>query len=87
VSEVIVDGVRYLPVRTKARKRRPLPALLIEARKSKGESLEQAAGNVGTTKTHLWTMEGGNCNPTFDLLQRLLDYYGIDYDEIEKARS
>lgn len=86
MSEVIVDGIRYLPHRPHLRKRRPLPELLIEARQVKAESLELAAHNIGTTKTHLWTMEGGNCNPTLDLLQRLLDYYGIDYDEIARLK-
>jgi transcriptional regulator with XRE-family HTH domain len=85
VSEVIVDGVRYLPPRRKTRKRRPLPQLLFDARSAKAESLETAAANMGTTKAHLWTMEQGECNPTLHLLQRMLDYYGIDYDEIERA--
>ena len=86
MSEVIVDGVRYIPVRHRIRKKRPLPDLLAEARQSRAESLDKAAQNIGTTKTHLWTMEGGGqCNPSLDLLQRLLDYYGIDFDEIAKV--
>ena len=87
MSEVVVDGVRYLPIKRKTtRDQRPLCDLLLDARKTKRESLEEAARRIGTTKSHLWRLEKNRaCNPTLGLLQKLLSYYGIHYDEIAKV--
>ena len=87
MSEVIVDGIRYLPMKRKTtRSRRPLSVLLVDARKVRRESLAEAARRIGTTKTHLWALEKGSAsNPSLDLLQRLLNYYGIHFDEIAKS--
>lgn len=88
MAEVVVDGVRYLPMKRKTtRERRPLSVLLLEARKVKRESLDEAARRIGTSKTHLWSMERGDTNPSLDMLQRLLAYYGIHFDEIAKVTS
>lgn len=86
MAEVIVDGIRYLPMKRKTtREQRPLSVLLYEARTAKRESLDEAARRIGTSKAHLWEMEQG-ANPRLDMLQRLLTYFGIHYDEIAKAK-
>lgn len=86
MSEVIVDGIRYLPMKRKTtRARRRLGVLLIDARKVRRESLAEAARRIGTTTTHLLALEkGASSNPCLGLLQRLLEYYGIHFDEIAK---
>jgi len=89
MSEVVVDGVRYLPMKRKTtRERRPLAVLLKDARKIRRDSLDQAVRLIGgVTKTHLWELEcGRSANPSLRLLQRLLEYYGIHFDEIAKVK-
>jgi transcriptional regulator with XRE-family HTH domain len=85
MSEVIVDGIRYLPMKRKTtRDKRPLCKLLIDARATRRESLQEASRRIGTTKTHLWCLENGHAdNPSLKLLQKLLEYYGIHFDEIK----
>lgn len=82
MSEVVVDGIRYIPARKHGKMLRVFSELIYEARKAKGESLEFAAQNIGTVKAHLWTLEQGETMPRLDMLQKILRYYGIDYNEI-----
>ena len=58
MSKVIVDGIRYLPMkRPTTIEPRPLNALLIDARKVRRDSLAGASRRIGMTKTHLWCLE------------------------------
>lgn len=88
MSDVVVNGIRYLPMKRKTtRNTRALSLLLVEARKVRRESLAEAARRIGTTKTHLWELEKGRANnPTLFLLKKLLDYYCIHFDEIKVAK-
>lgn len=83
MSEVIVDGIRYIPARKIGKMPVVFSKLISDARAAKGESLEFAANNIGTSKAHLWTLEQGEAMPRLDMLQSILRYYGIDYDEIQ----
>lgn len=81
--EVIIDGVRYIPVRELEIDRKPFHELIKEARKHKRESLEEAARNIGTVKSHLWELEKARCVPNLILLKEILRYYSIKFEEIE----
>ena len=80
--EVIIDGIRYIPVREEATTKKPFHELILEARKHKRESLEEASKNIGTVKSHLWELEKARCVPNLILLQTIERYYGIKFDDI-----
>ena len=80
--EVIIDNIRYLRQRKPSTKSKPFHKLIIEARKNKRETLQQVAVSIGTTKSYLWELEDGRSLPGLGMLQRLLSYYGLSFDEI-----
>lgn len=80
--EVIIDGIRYVPVREEETTKKPFHELILEARKHKRESLEEASKNIGTVKSHLWELEKARCVPNLILLQAIVRYYGIKFDDI-----
>ena len=83
MSEVYVDGIRYLPAHTHSGPTKPFGLLITEARERKSETLQEAANNIGTSKSHLWTMENGGCFPRLYMLQNVLNYYGILFEDID----
>jgi transcriptional regulator with XRE-family HTH domain len=55
-----------------------LKTLLRQARETKGLSLQEAAGMLGTTKGHLHDLESGRSdNPTLRLIAALVIVYGV----------
>ncbi|NHK26378.1 helix-turn-helix transcriptional regulator [Parvularcula flava] len=49
-----------------------------DLRRAKGESLQETADAVGTTKGHLWQLEKGNATkPAITLVQALADHFGV----------
>lgn len=87
MPEVIVDGVRYLPMKRKTTKhQRPLSELIKDAREVKRESLEEAARHIGIVKPYLWELEQGTSQPTLPVLQKLLYHFGIEFNEIAEAK-
>lgn len=82
MSEIIIDGTRYLPERPVTAKQLPFNVLIGIARRYKNETLEQAALGIGTTKSNLHALEHGRSVPRLPLLQRILSYYGIAFDQI-----
>ena len=85
MTEIYVDGVRYVPARNKDIQGVAFAKLIADSRKNKRETLQKAADNLGTNKSHLWTLENGRCLPGFELLQEILRYYDISYDEIARV--
>ena len=83
VSEVYVNGIRYVPVRDVSIETMPFGQLILKARERKQETLQEAANHIGTTKSHLWTMENGGGLPRLPMLQNVLNYYDLSFDEIE----
>lgn len=79
---VEINGVLYAPVRKPARHLKPLPTLLKGIRELRQESLDEAADGIGISKSHLWGLEQGKNQPKLDVLQALLNYYGIEFSEI-----
>ncbi len=84
MTDVLIGGVRYIPHRKPASVALPLSQLMLEARLKRNETLEVVAKKIGTTKSHLWMLEGGGCMPRLPMLQKVLDYYGISFSEIEQ---
>jgi transcriptional regulator with XRE-family HTH domain len=83
-ESVVIDGTRYIAERPQRLDRRPLAALVAEARAANGQSLEQAARAIGSTKSHMLAIERGTA-PRLPMLQKLLRHYGILFDEIADA--
>lgn len=53
-------------------------ARLKELRVAKGESLQQTADVVGTSKAHLWQIERGKAvNPSAGVLRKLADHFSV----------
>lgn len=58
-----------------------LGAKLIELRQRAGLSLQEAADKLGTSKTHLWSLEKGQSeNPSLELLTKLVNLYKVPID-------
>jgi transcriptional regulator with XRE-family HTH domain len=58
-----------------------LGSKLYDLRAKKAESLQQAADNIGITKTHIWELEKGkSANPSAELLKKISDYYKVTID-------
>lgn len=85
--EVIIDNIRYLRQRKPSAKRKPFHKLITEAREHKLETLQQVASNIATTKSYLWELEAGRARPGLSILQRLLNYYGLSFNEISLEKK
>lgn len=49
-----------------------------EQRLKRGESLQQVADAVDSSKPHIWELEGGRrTNPSLDLLKRLAEHFNV----------
>lgn len=49
-----------------------------ELRLKKGESLQQVADAVDSSKPHIWELEGGRrTNPSIDLLKRIATHFNV----------
>lgn len=83
--EVIINGIRYLPERGDEKSRRPFDELICAAREAKQETLEEASKGIGMAKSHLWALENGNTIPRLQMVQKILKYYGLSFDEIADA--
>jgi transcriptional regulator with XRE-family HTH domain len=87
MTQVIIDGIRYLPEKNKNIKTAPFRELISDARKRKNETLQQAADHIGTDKGHLWCMEDGRTVPGLYLLQKILKHYGTSFEEIQSLKE
>jgi transcriptional regulator with XRE-family HTH domain len=56
---------------------------LKELRIKRGQSLQQVADGVLTSKTHIWDMEQGNSdNPSRELLERLATHFRVGVSDL-----
>lgn len=56
---------------------------LMDCRELKGESLREAAAEIGCSAKHLWSIESGAVQrPANDLLVRLADHYDLSLDDL-----
>lgn len=80
--ELLIDGVRWLPEPKRKTDVRPFNELIMDARELKKETLDTAASNMGIAKSQLWSMEKGETEPKLQMLQKVLRYYGIAFEQI-----
>lgn len=59
---------------------------LFSLREKTGESLQEVADKVGVSKAHVWELEKGRSkNPSFDLVCKLADHFGVNIDVMTGA--
>jgi len=80
--KVTIDGVEYSPV-VHTDWQQPLAHVLKHAREASGQTLDQVATAVGTSKGNLWGLENGKSNPGFAVATRLLRHYHISADRVK----
>ena len=80
--EIFIDGVRYLPEPKPTNKEWSYSELITRARERKAETLEEASKNMGIAKSQLWSMEKGETEPKLKMLQKVLKYYGLSFNDI-----
>jgi transcriptional regulator with XRE-family HTH domain len=60
-----------------------LATKLKELRMARGQSLQQVADGVQTSKTHIWDMEQGNsANPSRELVERLATHFRVSVSDL-----
>lgn len=64
---------------------KPIGAILRDLRESRGESLRQAAHDLGVDAAHLSRLERGIKTPSQDLRARAADYYDVPSDDLAVA--
>lgn len=80
--EILIDGIRYVPERMATENEEPFHILIVAARARKCETLDEASGNMGIAKSQLWNMEKGETEPKLKMLQKVLRYYGLLFEQI-----
>jgi transcriptional regulator with XRE-family HTH domain len=83
--EILIDGIRYLPEKVATENVAPFNVLIATARARKCETLDEASGNMGIAKSQLWSMEKGETEPKLKMLQKVLRYYGLTFEQISDA--
>lgn len=83
--EILIDGIRYLPEKLTQENTTPFNVLIASARERKCETLDKASGNMGIAKSQLWSMEKGETEPKLKMLQKVLRYYGLTFEQISDA--
>ena len=83
--EILIDGIRYLPEQLAPKNAAPFNVLIASARERKRETLDEAAGNMSIAKSQLWSMEKGETEPKLKMLQKVLRYYGLSFEQIDDA--
>ena len=57
--------------------------LIKEERLKNRKTLDDAADKIGISKSHLWSIEQGGTEPRLRMLQKILMYYGLKFEQIE----
>lgn len=81
--EILINNMRYVPEKTTLQTKTEFNILILNARKLKYETLDEASGNMGIAKSQLWSMEKGETEPKLKMLQKVLKYYGLTFEEIK----
>ena len=82
--EIFIDGTRYLPETCFSTAAIPFNILIYNARLEKRETLAEASKNMGIAKSQLWSMEKGDTEPGLKMIQKVLNYYGINFEQIKR---
>lgn len=79
--KVIINDVLYVP-KVMGLGEHQFGNLIYAARKKLDKTLDEVAADIGTTKSNLWVLEQGRAEPRLRTLQRMLDYYGLDFKDV-----
>lgn len=80
---VLIDGALYILKPKPQKGRLPFGELIKLARRRHNQSLEQTALACDLSKSHLWELEQGRSYPTLAVIQRLLQHFGLKFEQIE----
>lgn len=89
--KVLIDGIPYVPaperVARKGRRARvPFGELLRRRREAHRWSLDDAAAELGLSKTYLWELESGKAgDPSLRVAARIARSYEVALDELAGA--
>jgi len=78
VAEVIIDGVRYVPQKSKFPVQMSLGSLIKQRRVSHKWTLENLAFAAGLSKSTVWELENDRHAPSFVVAAKLAIVLGID---------
>ena len=82
-SNVIIDGVQYVPVTEPVDpKGLTLGQYLEGLRNARGDSFQEAADGIGITKSQLWEIEKHSPDIYLFTAIKLARYYGITLNDI-----
>lgn len=81
MTTVIIDGEIYVPKSNTKPPKMPFKTLgdaLIEGRKNCNMSLDVAANLAGISKSHLWSIEKNQTEPSLWIASSIANIYGLD---------
>ncbi len=79
--KVVIDGVLYVP-KVMGLGEHQFGSLIHAARKRLGRTLDEVAIDIGITKGALWVLEQGRTEPRLRTVQKVLNYYGLDFKDV-----
>lgn len=74
---VLIDGVEYAPRVKIELMPMEFGEFLRATRKAVHYSLDTAAAKIGCSKSYLWELENGRCEPSLMLAKCVADAYGL----------
>ena len=78
---VLIDGVPYMP-KPAYKPGGNLADALVTARARTGETLAEVADAIGTTKSHVWSMEHGGTQPRLPMLKKIMAHYALRFEDV-----
>ncbi len=83
--KVIINGVEYVPCMPPIVGSHPLPAILKAIREAIGYTLDDAAHQIGCSKSYIWTAENSQFCPSLRMAARISRAYGITIESMAAA--
>ena len=82
---VNINGIEYAPKAPICSGHHRLGPLLKVTRKSIGYSLDEAARHIGTSKSYIWELENGRCEPSLRVAANIASAYGMRVETLAAA--
>jgi transcriptional regulator with XRE-family HTH domain len=81
--KVVIDNITYVPERITISNKCEFKQLIFDARKRRKETLDVASKNLNIARSYLFSLEKGISEPGLKIIQRILKYYNLDFNDIE----
>ena len=81
MTTVIINGELYVPeanVKSNKHQFTSLGDALVYGRKNCNMTIDRASDRAGISKSHLWTLEKNECEPSLRIAAILAKLYGLD---------